>query len=149
MTRKEDPSMVTVTVTTYVPDQLYQVPLAKLQPDPAQPRKYMDLAALDEMTTSVGQVGVIEPVVCRQDTARQYSFGYEYFQHNLPLDPSSLVRWLKRLGPDRVEKLLVKTLETAKRGNLLTKRHVEHVNIDTTVQEKAVAFPTDTSGFER
>ena len=73
----------------------------------------------------------------------QYFCGFEYFQHDLPLDPSSLVRWRKRLGPERLEKLLVETLETAKRGKLLTVHHVEHVNVDTTVQEKAVAFPTD------
>ena len=79
----------------------------------------------------------------------QYFCGYEYFQHELPLDPSSLVRWRKRLGPERVEKLLVETLETAKRGNLLTERHVEHVNVDTTVQEKAVAFPTDARLYQK
>jgi len=73
----------------------------------------------------------------------QYFCGFEYFQHELPLDPSSLVRWRKRLGPERLEKLLVQTLETAKRGKLLTERHVERVNVDTTVQEKSVAFPTD------
>jgi ParB family transcriptional regulator, chromosome partitioning protein len=56
-------------MATYVPNQLYQVPLAELQPDPTQPRKYMDPAALQEMTASVGQVGIIEPVVCRQDAA--------------------------------------------------------------------------------
>ena len=73
----------------------------------------------------------------------QYFCGFEYFQHELPLDPSSLVRWRKRLGPERLEKLLTETLETAKRGKLLTKQHVERVNVDTTVQEKAIAFPTD------
>jgi len=73
----------------------------------------------------------------------QYFCGFEFFQHELPLDPSSLVRWRKRLGPERLEKMLVQTLETAKRGKLLTERHVERVNVDTTVQEKAVAFPTD------
>ena len=73
----------------------------------------------------------------------QYFCGFEYFQHEMPLDPSSLVRWRKRLGPERLEKMLVQTLETAKRGKLLTERHVERVNVDTTVQEKAVAFPTD------
>jgi hypothetical protein len=52
---------------TYLPNQLYQVPLAEIQPDPAQPRKYIDPVALDEMTASVSQVGIIEPVVCRQD----------------------------------------------------------------------------------
>jgi len=56
-------------MATYAPNQLYQVPLAELQPDPAQPRKYMDPAALEEMTASVGKMGIIEPVVCRQDGA--------------------------------------------------------------------------------
>ncbi len=35
------------------------------------------------------------------------------------------------------------TLEAAKRGKLLEKTDVERVNVDTTVQEKAIAFPTD------
>jgi ParB family chromosome partitioning protein len=51
----------------YSPNQLYQVPLVELQPDPAQPRKYIDPAALEELTASVSQVGIIQPVVCRQD----------------------------------------------------------------------------------
>ena len=54
-------------MANYVPNQLYQVPLAELQPDPAQPRKYMDPVALEELTASVNQVGIIQPVVCRQD----------------------------------------------------------------------------------
>ncbi len=56
-------------MATYVPNQLYQVPLAELQPDPVQPRKYMDPVALEEMTASVSKMGIIEPVVCRQDGA--------------------------------------------------------------------------------
>jgi ParB family chromosome partitioning protein len=59
---KGGPSMA-----SYLPNQLYQVPLAELQTDPTQPRKYMDPAALEEMTASVSQMGIIEPVVCRQD----------------------------------------------------------------------------------
>ncbi|MCE5262610.1 MAG: ParB/RepB/Spo0J family partition protein, partial [Deltaproteobacteria bacterium] len=54
-------------MATYEKNQLYQVPLAELQPDPTQPRKYMDPVALDELTASVTQMGIIEPVVCRQD----------------------------------------------------------------------------------
>lgn len=52
---------------TYAPNQLHWVPLAELQPDPSQPRKYLDPVALDELTASVGQVGIIEPVICRQE----------------------------------------------------------------------------------
>jgi ParB family chromosome partitioning protein len=51
----------------YAPNQPHSVPLAELQPDPTQPRKYLDPLALEELTTSIGQVGIIEPIVCRQD----------------------------------------------------------------------------------
>ena len=44
-------------MATYVKNQLYMVPLAELQPDPAQPRKYMDPVALDKLMASIGQVG--------------------------------------------------------------------------------------------
>jgi ParB family chromosome partitioning protein len=56
-------------MATYEKNQLYMVPLAELQPDPTQPRKYMDPVALDELTASIKQMGIIEPVVCRQDPA--------------------------------------------------------------------------------
>lgn len=42
-----------------------------------------------------------------------------------------------------MEKLLQVTLETAKDKEYLTEKHLERVNVDTTVQEKAIAFPTD------
>jgi ParB family chromosome partitioning protein len=54
-------------MATYAPNQLHQVPLAELQPDPAQPRKYMDPVALEELTASIIQNGIIVPIVCRQD----------------------------------------------------------------------------------
>jgi ParB family chromosome partitioning protein len=54
-------------MATYVKNKLYMVPLAKLQPDPTQPRKYMDPQALEELTASVRQNGIIEPIVCRQE----------------------------------------------------------------------------------
>jgi len=56
-------------MASYLPNQLFQAPLAELQPDPAQPRKYVDPAALDEMTASVGPIGIIQPIVYRQDPA--------------------------------------------------------------------------------
>jgi len=73
----------------------------------------------------------------------QYFCGFKQFQHELPIDPSSLTRWRKRLGPDKVAELLVATIQTAQDDKLLTEKHVERVNVDTTVQEKAIAFPTD------
>jgi ParB family transcriptional regulator, chromosome partitioning protein len=54
-------------MATYAPNQLHRVPLAELQPDPTQPRKYMDPVTLEELTASVRQNGIIVPIVCRQD----------------------------------------------------------------------------------
>ncbi len=79
----------------------------------------------------------------------QYFCGYEYFQHNFPLDPSSLVRWRKRIGNDGIEFLLEQTLLSAKSSGKLTKRHLDKVNVDTTVQEKAIRFPTDARLYHR
>jgi IS5 family transposase len=73
----------------------------------------------------------------------QYFCGFEYFQHKFSLDPTSLVKWRKRIGPKGMEKLLARTIETAKSENHVSQEHLERVNVDTTVQEKAIAFPTD------
>ena len=35
----------------YAPNQLHAVPLAELQPDPTQPRKYLDPLALEEASS--------------------------------------------------------------------------------------------------
>ena len=47
------------------------------------------------------------------------------------------------MGPDKIEALLTATIDTAKEEKLLTGKHVEKVKVDTTVQEKAIAFPMD------
>jgi len=54
-------------MATYAPNQLHQVPLAELQPDPTQPRKYLDPVALEELTASIKEHGIIQPIVCRQN----------------------------------------------------------------------------------
>jgi len=73
----------------------------------------------------------------------QYFCGYEHFQKDLPLDPSSLTRFRNRLGAEGIERLLKELINTAKRMGQLKKSHLNKVNVDTTVQEKAIAFPTD------
>jgi IS5 family transposase len=69
--------------------------------------------------------------------------GRTYFEHEVPCHPTSLVKWRRRLGAAGVEKLLTETLSTAKREQALRDSEIKRVNVDTTVREKAVAFPTD------
>ena len=60
------------TTETFVPGRLYEMPLADLQPDPNQPRKYLDPAALDELTESVKQQSVVAPILFRVENGIAY-----------------------------------------------------------------------------
>jgi Transposase domain (DUF772). len=73
----------------------------------------------------------------------QYFCGAEYFTHEFPCDPTSLVKWRQRVGAAGSEQLLKESLAAAQREAVLTPTEVKRVNVDTTVQEKAIAFPTD------
>jgi IS5 family transposase len=86
-----------------------------------------------------------ESVVARwvENPYWQFFCGLSYMQHELPIDPSSLSRWRKRVGPERLEKLLEATIHAALSMKALRPQELEQVNVDTTVQEKAIAFPTD------
>ena len=76
-------------------------------------------------------------------STHQYFCGYEYFQHEVPTDPSNMTRFRDRIAKAGVETLLEALIHTAKRTRVLKPSHMNRVNIDTTVQEKAIAFPTD------
>ena len=79
----------------------------------------------------------------------QFFCGCQYMQHELPIDPSSLSRWRKRVGAERLEKLLEATIRTALAMKAVKPREFQKVNVDTTVQEKAIAFPTDARVYHK
>ncbi|CAH2902853.1 MAG: IS1478 transposase [uncultured Paraburkholderia sp.] len=71
----------------------------------------------------------------------QYFCGEEYFQPRLSCDPTNLVRFRQALGEAGVEELLATTIAVAP-------AEFERVIVDTTVQEKAVAYPTNSRLLE-
>ncbi len=79
----------------------------------------------------------------------QHFCGEEQFQHELPCHPSSLAKWRKHVGPEGMEQLLQQVLKTAMATKALKPREIERVNVDTTVQEKAIAFPTDARLYDK
>jgi len=44
---------------------LYQLPIADLRPDPNQPRKVIDPAALDDLKASIQEFGILTPILFR------------------------------------------------------------------------------------
>jgi ParB family chromosome partitioning protein len=56
-------------VDTFLADQgrVLNLAVTLLRPNPDQPRKYFDEAAMAELTESVRQMGIIEPLIARKD----------------------------------------------------------------------------------
>lgn len=69
--------------------------------------------------------------------------GETHFQHRLVFDRSSMTRWRRRIGPDDLEALLAESITVAVKTRAVSQRQLERITIDTTVQTKAVAHPTD------
>src|SRR5512135_3661384 len=73
----------------------------------------------------------------------QYFCGEVGFRHEAPFDRSSLTRWRQRLGEEQIAALLQESLSVAHRSGAIETKDLERVVVDTTVQEKAIAHPTD------
>ena len=69
--------------------------------------------------------------------------GETHFQHRLPFDRSSMTRWRNRIGPDDLEIVLAETIAVAVKNQVVSQRQLERITVDTTVQTKAIAHPTD------
>ncbi len=90
--------------------------------------------------------GLSDEGVCERwvsDPYFQFFCGETFFQHALPVDRSSMTRWRQRIGADELAALVQESLAAAHRGGALKPQYLERITVDTTVQPKAVAFPTD------
>ena len=47
-------------------NQIKNIPLSKIRPNPDQPRKYFDAQAMDSLTRSIERYGVISPITVRE-----------------------------------------------------------------------------------
>ena len=79
----------------------------------------------------------------------QHFSGEQHFQHSMPIDPSSMTRWRKRLGEAGAEQMLRATIETGMAMRVIRPTQLQRVNVDTTVQTKAIRFPTAARLYQR
>jgi IS5 family transposase len=79
----------------------------------------------------------------------QYFCDEEFFQHALAFDRSSLTRWRQRMGEDKLNALLQESLAVALKTKALEPSELTAVVVDTTVQPKNVAHPTDAKLLNR
>lgn len=78
----------------------------------------------------------------------QYFGGRAYFDQTLPCDSTTLVKFRTLLGEDGVEELLSQTITAAVAMKLISAKELSTVVVDSTVQPKAIAHPTDSKLLE-
>ncbi len=79
----------------------------------------------------------------------QFFCGFETFQTEIPVVSSNLSQWRKRIGPEKMEELLKQLITTGKREGIIKRGDMERVNVDTTVQEKNITYPTDAKLYHK
>ena len=67
---EEEEAMKKVTATGK--NQVVDLPLGDLRPNPYQPRKHFDEAALKELAHSIEEQGLLQPIIVRQSTIKGY-----------------------------------------------------------------------------
>lgn len=84
----------------------------------------------------------------RETPRWQYFSGSAYYEDRLPCDATTLVKFRKLLGEEGVEELLAQTINVAVELQLISTQELRRVIVDSTVQSKAIAHPTDSRLLE-
>jgi len=79
----------------------------------------------------------------------QYLCGETFFQHRPPIVRSGLSKWRKRIKSKGMEALLQQTLVVGLDVGAVKQTSLKRVSVDTTVQPKAIAHPTDAKLLNR
>jgi IS5 family transposase len=75
--------------------------------------------------------------------------GEAFFCHEAPFDRSSLTRWRQRMGEEKLVALVQESLHLATRSGAAKPSDFAKMIVDTTVQPKAITFPTDAKLMHR
>jgi IS5 family transposase len=78
----------------------------------------------------------------------QFFSGMAYYEPRLPCDATQIGRFRRLLGEDGLEQLLKATIDCALELKALRPADLERVIVDSTVQGKAIAHPTDSRLLE-
>ncbi|CAM0117585.1 IS5 family transposase [Rhabdochlamydiaceae symbiont of Dictyostelium giganteum] len=79
----------------------------------------------------------------------QFFCGYDFFQQDFPIHPTTLTRWRQRLGPEGLEKILKLSISVAVSTKTIAPAELNQAITDTTVMPKAISYPVDAKLLKR
>lgn len=110
---------------------------------PAKPTRLMISLLILKRIYDKGDETVVASWV--QNPYWQYFSGMDQFQWQVPCEPSDLVHFRKRIGPEGLERIFQMSIDIQNPKAVQEKEVV----VDTTVQEKNITFPTDTKLYRK
>jgi len=78
----------------------------------------------------------------------QHLCGSKYFEHEVPIHATSMTRWRRKIEAAGAEQMLAETIAAGLDVKVIQPQSLQRVVVDTTVQERAVAYPTDAKIFD-
>ena len=78
----------------------------------------------------------------------QYFSGVDYYEPRLPCDATQIGRFRTAIGEVGLQAILKATIDTAVTSKAIKPAEFERIIVDSTVQEKAVAYPVDSRLLE-
>lgn len=98
-------------------DQIEQISIKKISPDPNQPRKHFDDQALDELANSIKQHGIVQPlIVTKQDSKYIIIAGERRFRAAERINLGEVPAIVRSFGEQ--EKLEISLIENVQREDL-------------------------------
>ncbi len=79
----------------------------------------------------------------------QYFCGEKYFQTKCPINPTMMTKFRNRAKKENIEELLNEVIKSGLKIKIIKPQSIEKINVDTTVQEKNITFPTDAKLYYR
>jgi transposase, IS5 family len=78
----------------------------------------------------------------------QYFSGLEYYEPRMPCDATQIGRFRRAIGEAGMQSILKATIDAAIQSKAIKPAEFERIIVDSTVQEKAIAFPIDSRLLE-
>ncbi len=99
-------------------EEVVDIPLSELRPNPYQPRKTFDEASLQELATSIAQSGVFQPIIVRKSAVKGYEIiaGERRFRASKLADKETIPAIIREFDEESMMQIAV--LENLQREDL-------------------------------